>query len=102
MISSIALLVWIVGVAGLFYLDRDDSVPTSKALWLPVIWIAIVGSRSLSNWFGMAAPAGTDPQLDGTQPDRIVFQILVIASVAVLFFRAKQTGTFLKASWPIS
>jgi O-antigen ligase len=99
---SVALLICCVGVAGLFYLDRDKSVHTSAALWLPFFWIGIGGSRPVSNWFGYEMPTGMDSQIDGTQPDRTMFQFLVIASLAVLFFRAKRSSSFLKASWPIS
>jgi O-antigen ligase len=42
-----------------------------------------------------------DAQIDGTQPDRIIFQVLVIAGLLVLFFRTKQTSAYLAANWPI-
>jgi uncharacterized membrane protein HdeD (DUF308 family) len=98
---SIARLICFVGVAGLFYLDRDKSVRTSPAAWLPFFWIAIAGSRPVSNWFGYTMPTGLDAQIDGTQPDRIIFQVLVIAGLLVLFFRTKQTSAYLAANWPI-
>lgn len=98
---SIALLICIAGIAGLFYLDRDNTVRTSAALWLPFIWIGIGGSRAASSWFNFSNPVGMDAQLDGTQPDRLIFQTLVVLGAAVLFFRAKQTSAFLKTNWPI-
>jgi len=99
--TQVALLLCIVGIAGLFYLDRDKSVQTSAALWLPFFWIGIGGSRPVSNWFNYSNPTGLDAQLDGTQPDRLIFQVLVIAAVTVLFFRAKRTSAYLAVSWPI-
>jgi hypothetical protein len=51
---SSALFLFAVGIAGLFYLDRDNSIRTSKALWLPVIWLWIVGSRPVSAWLGLS------------------------------------------------
>ena len=46
----LAIIVCIAGVAGLFHFDRDRPLRTSRALWLPVIWLWIVGSRSVSEW----------------------------------------------------
>lgn len=41
----IACAAYVCGIAGLFYLDRDNSVRTSNALWLPVVYIWAVRSR---------------------------------------------------------
>ena len=56
--TPLALLICHLGVAGLFFLDRDKSVRNSKALWLPVIWLWIVGSRPVSAWLGMGSGSG--------------------------------------------
>jgi O-antigen ligase len=101
MLPRIEFLICSAGIAGLFYLDRDESARTSAALWLPFFWIAIAGSRAVSNWFGYANPTGMSAQLDGTQPDRVIFQFMVIASVTVLFFRANRTIALLVKCWPI-
>src|SRR2546422_8158792 len=34
----------------LFWLDRDWTARTSKALWIPGVWLWILGSRELSQW----------------------------------------------------
>ena len=49
---TLATLVYYLGIAGLFYLNRDKTVHTSKALWLPVIYIWLVASRPVSVWLG--------------------------------------------------
>jgi exopolysaccharide production protein ExoQ len=97
----VASVVYLCGIAGLFYLDRDDSVRTSKALWLPVVYMWVVGSRPLSVWLGISPGAGTDVQLDGSPLDRIFFAALLIAAIAVLVHRGRRAVTFLKANWPI-
>jgi exopolysaccharide production protein ExoQ len=100
--SSLALLVCIVGIVGLFFLDRDESVRTSKALWLPVIWLGIVGSRPVSVWLGIS-PANPTPSqlLEGSPVDRLVFQVLLAAGIIVLLRRSSRTSIFVRASWPI-
>jgi hypothetical protein len=97
----IALFICIVGIGGLFFLDRDTSVRNSKALWLPVIWLWIVGSRPVSDWFGIAPTADVDVQLHGSPVDRFVFSVLLAAGIVVLIRRRSRTTAFLRASWPI-
>jgi exopolysaccharide production protein ExoQ len=99
--ASVASLVYACGIAGLFYLDRDKSIRTSKALWLPVVYIWVVGSRPVSDWLGMTPPAGTNVQMDGSPVDRLFFAALLIAAICVLVHRGRQTLSFLNANGPI-
>src|ERR1035441_2675528 len=89
------------GIAGLFYLDRDKSVRTSKALWLPVVYLWILGSRPISVWLGVAPPTGTNVQLDGSPFDAAVYGVLSAAAIGVLIHRSRRTRTLLAANWPI-
>lgn len=98
MIFWIALLICSAGIAGLFFLDRDNSVRNSKALWLPVAWLWIAGSRPVSAWWeiGGGGPASLAGTLDGSPLDAAVFGALMGAGIIVLFLRRKQTVTLLK------
>jgi exopolysaccharide production protein ExoQ len=98
---SIATLVYAFGIAGLFYLDRDKSVRTSKALWLPVIWLWIVSSRAVSVWLNISPASDVDVQMDGSPLDRAVFALLLVGGLIVLIHRGRKTSAALKASWPI-
>jgi len=98
---SLASLICACGIAGLFYLNRDRSVRTSKALWLPVIYLWIIGSRSVSEWFGLAPADGANVQLEGSPIDAAFFGILLLAATVVLVLRGKRTRTLLAANWPI-
>lgn len=95
----IATFICAVGVAGLFYLDRDKTVRTSRALWLPVIWIGIVGSRSLSEWLGRS-PSGMS-QRDGSPLDAALFGVLLATAIIVLIGRWQRTRSLLAPNWPI-
>lgn len=98
---STATLVYATGIAGLFFLDRDKSLRTSKALWLPIVWILIVGSRAVSDWLNMSPAADTDVQMDGSPFDRVVFGLLLVAGLVVLLHRGRKASAALKANWPI-
>jgi exopolysaccharide production protein ExoQ len=103
---SLALLIYACGIAGLFYLDRDKTVRTSRALWLPVIYFWIIGSRSVAEWLTEAgwlnAPSSdTNVQLQGSPLDAAIFGMLLIATIGVLIHRKNKTGILLTANWPI-
>jgi exopolysaccharide production protein ExoQ len=98
---SLASLVYACGIAGLFYLDRDKSIRTSKALWLPVLYLWIIGSRPVSAWLGITPADGTNTQLEGSPVDAAFFGILLIASICVLVRRGRRTLTFLNESFPM-
>src|SRR5690348_10701540 len=97
--KAIATLICAATVAGLLYLDRDRTVRTSKALWIPGIWVALLGSRPLSSWLGVI-PSG-DVQLDGSPLDAGALGLLLVAALAVLIARRKRVRTLLAANWPI-
>jgi exopolysaccharide production protein ExoQ len=97
---TLASLICACGIAGLFYLDRDDSVHTSKALWLPIIWITIAGSRPVSLWFGIS-PADANVQLEGSPFDAAVLGILLLAAIIVLIQRRERTRRFLATNRPL-
>jgi len=102
MSPSLANLVYACGIAGLFYLNRDNSVRTSQALWLPVVYICVVGSRPASVWLGMRPPASAGAiQLDGNPLDAAFLGVLLIAAICVLVHRGRRIFTFLNANWPI-
>src|SRR5215469_439581 len=100
--ASLALFAFIIGIAGLFWLDRDSSIRTSKALYLPIIWLSINGSRSVSNWLGMGAPREIPGQMPPTSLlDQVVAGTLMLLGAIVLIRRGRQVTSALKASWPI-
>jgi exopolysaccharide production protein ExoQ len=97
-----ATVLFTVGIAGLFWLDRDGSARTSKALWLAVMWLLINGSRSVSGWFGM----GVGMEIPGQIPpssllDQLVAGGLILSGAIVLTRPSRDVKGLLKASWPI-
>jgi exopolysaccharide production protein ExoQ len=101
--TPLALLVCIIGIAGLFFLDRDKSVRPSLALWLPVIWLWIVGSRPVSSWLGTETTSTDtlDATLNGSPTDAAIFAALLVLGVIILLHRRKKTSAYLAVSGPI-
>jgi exopolysaccharide production protein ExoQ len=98
--TPLALLVCIIGIAGLFFLDRDKSVRPSIALWLPVIWLWIVGSRPVSFWLGTGTTSKDtlDATLNGSPTDAAIFAALLALGVMILLHRRKKTSAYLAVS----
>src|SRR5579871_4671521 len=96
----IGFFICITGIAGLFFLDRDKTTRNAKALWLPVIWLWLVGSRPVSAWLGGGATSGRglSSTLDGNPMDAAIYAALVLLGVAVLFFRGSNATKLIQAN----
>ena len=102
--ASLATLAYALGIVGLFYLNRDKSVHTSRALWIPVVWFWILGSRAVSLWLAGGVPtsgASADALMDGSPIDAVVFQLLLVSGLVVLARRGNRCLSLLAANWPI-
>lgn len=96
----IATVVYCIGIIGLFVLNRDKKAETSKALWIPVIWLMIIGSRAVSSWFESGPTVAVQYQ-EGSPIDAAIFGALELAAIGVLAKRRKQVSRFLVNNWPI-
>lgn len=101
--ALIPLIICLIGMAVLFYLDRDRTVPTSKALWISIIWVALIGSRPVSMWFGITTPTGyaAPSDLEGSPFDAAIFSFLVLLGIFVLIARSRKTGRYLLVMTPV-
>jgi len=90
----IALFLWLVLLLALFYFDPAKVRGTSIAIWIPVIWIFIIGSRLPSQWLGGSVGTQAQALEDGNPIDRAVFSILIILALFVLFSRSFNWGSF--------
>ena len=97
----LASLVYACGIAGLFYLDRDESIKTSKALWLPVLYLWVIGSRPVSFWLGVGPAYRTNTGLEGSPVDAAFFVVLLTTAICVLVHRGRRILTFLNSNGPI-
>ncbi|HXY51055.1 MAG TPA: O-antigen ligase family protein [Terriglobales bacterium] len=98
----LATVVYVIGIAGLFVLDRDPRARTSRALWIPVFWLLINGSRPVSLWFHTGPLVVTSDQyLEGSPLDAAVYGILLVAGLAVLASRSNRVAVLLRTNLPI-
>lgn len=107
MSSWTALVLFAVGIAGLFYLDREPGARVSKGLYLPTIWLLLAGSRPVSTWLGATGPmrmAGAQYQraiTEGNPQDAAVLGFLLILALIVVWRRRRQAAGVLRWMWPV-
>lgn len=96
---AIAAVIFSVGVLAMFVLDRERRARNSKALWIPVIWVSLNGSRMVSQWLGIGSPILTaDQALDGNPLDRVILAGLIVAGMVVLLGRTREVGKLLRSN----
>ncbi len=97
----IATVAVVVGILGLFVLDRDQKTRTSGALWIPVAWLSISASRMVSQWLGAPLVESSDQLLEGNTFDALIFAGLLACGLIVLLSRSRLTGRFLHENTPL-
>lgn len=104
----IAAIMCAIGIMGLFRFERDRKEKTSKALWIPVAWLSLAGSRAVSQWlasfgWGDAVQPFDSPEqlLAGSPIDRAAVILLLIIGLLVLLNRRRRVGRLLSANLPI-
>src|SRR5262245_7461965 len=87
----LALALTLIFIAWLFWEESRLTYKPSPALWIPSIWLFILGSRSVTEWVYLGTPISGGDIAEGSPLDRAVFFSLIVAGVVVL---AKR-----KVSW---
>ena len=99
MSPTIATLVFALGVTGFFLFDRDLKARTSKAIWIPVIWLLINGSRSVATWLSgqVAVKMQKSSQyLEGSPADMWTYVGLMAAGLVILTIRKAGVASLLR------
>jgi O-antigen ligase len=92
---SIAALLFIAVILYLFYIDRKTGDGSSWALWIPLLWMFLAGSRYVSQWLALGTPIETEEAyLDGSPIDRNVFLFLIVAGIYILLRRRIDWNRF--------
>ncbi len=90
----LALLLGFAFVCWLFAKDFKRRSGCSGALWIPLIWIAIVGSRTVADWVAvvMGTASSAEEMSGGNAIDTAVFLSLILAGGSVLVRRRLSWG----------
>lgn len=103
MMTRVATVLFTVGIGILFALNRDRQARTSPALWIPVVWLLIAGSRMVSDWLSLQPPADSaGVYLDGSPLDRNFLTSLLLVSVIVLIRRGPKVLALLRGNGPLA
>ena len=77
----------------LFWFDLKKSNDSSNALWIPLIWMFLAGSRYVSSWLNLGGPMGSEQAyLEGSPVDATVFFLLMAIGLLILFGRKLNWG----------
>lgn len=83
--SSLATLLTFSGIFYLLWRDARHGEARGPALWIPVLWLCITGSRFVSQW--MAGDGVNVNQMEGSPIDVAYFLTLMAAALWVLVRR---------------
>jgi len=84
---SLALIVWFIILLCLFAFDPAKDRRGSPALWLPLIWLVFVASRSPSQWLSLTTATIATTLEEGSPLDHIVYFALICLALRVLVAR---------------
>lgn len=92
--QSFALALWFVLLVALLRLDPVRLPGRSIALWLPVVWFFLIGSRLPSQWFGGGIFFTGGTLSEGNALDRNIWLALIFLSFLVLASRSFRWQEF--------
>ncbi len=90
---ALATLLTVVFIFFLFFLDSRKQGEISSALWLPVFWLAITGSRFPTQWLNLGNSA---VDAEGGLLDVAYFLTLIILGIRVLVVRHVAIGNLVE------
>lgn len=96
---SVALLLCILFIFFLFKMDSKRESKVSHALWIPWIWLLIIGSRPVALWLNSGDVLETEMDIISGNPiDRAIFSIIIVIGLIILFRRKAYLLSILKSN----
>lgn len=93
----LAAFLTLVFILFLYWRDRKTQGKMSLALWLPLLWMLINGSRFVSDWLNMFGFSfGAVSLEEGSPLDRLVYGSLIAGAFFVLHKRNVRFATFVQ------
>jgi exopolysaccharide production protein ExoQ len=87
--AQLAFLLWFVFAAALFVRDRKNHPNLSRSLWIPLVWLFIIGSRSFSSWIhlNVRQAASIEAYTEGNALDRNFLILLFLVALVIAMRR---------------
>jgi len=102
MAPQLALALTVLLIGYLLRRDSKEEPRPSIAVWIPLLWLMINGSRQVSQWFsGGGQVLSSQALADGSPVDKAVYGALIVAGVCVLARRRVRVGEIVKNNLPI-
>lgn len=85
MVPKIATVFCLLFIAFFYWTDRKRPDRPSGAIWIPLAWMFLAGSRWVSSWLdmGVSMQSASD-YAEGSPVDRAVFFSLIVAGIFIL------------------
>lgn len=94
----LALLLTITLVGFLLRRELRKGPAVSKAIWIPVAWFMINGSRQVSQWIGGETGLSAQALAQGNSIDQVAYSVLIAAGALVLVRRRAQLSAFARSN----
>lgn len=101
---QLAVLIFTAVIVWMWRADSRFRPPFSKALWIPLIWLLILGSRPLSwwLWFYSGISIGGSSDLEGSPLDRLFYMVLIVVSAVIVSRRGITVAEVIRRNWAFS
>jgi exopolysaccharide production protein ExoQ len=100
--SSLALLAWLILLLALFFFDPARDRRSSWAMWIPLLWMFVAGSRLPSQWLAGGVVIEGNAFEEGSPVDRLVYTGLIALAIVVLVSRSFKFGAFIRNNSALS
>lgn len=91
---SLALFLWLILLLGLLFYDPARDSRVSSAVWVPLIWMFLIGSRLPSQWLGGQVGAAAQSLEEGNPLDRSISSVLILLAIGILVTRSFPLADF--------
>jgi O-antigen ligase len=91
----LALLLCLPAIVWALRLEARTGHPLTGRIWIPFLWLLILGSRPLSFWLGVQAGGDVDA-MDGNTFDRNLYLVMTFAAIYQLNRRQINWGNILR------
>src|SRR5437867_6147864 len=96
---EVALFLASLFIAYLFARDYKQEPKISGAVWIPTMWLIILGSRPVSQWLNLSADyESPDQLLEGSPTDAAIYATLMFAAFIVLRKRQVSWGSVIRSN----